>query len=226
MNSDRILHLFGNVNCLHQAGQTVVKTCWVQCKHSIDEKPLLRRGWKIRLLPLTMINCLVEWLTDESAKSLLQKQLPEVFYKKAVLKNFAIFTGKYLCWSLFLIKLQACNFIKKRFQHRCLPVNIAKFLKTANLKNICRTAASVIFSSCSSCKSCKSQNLNLNLNQILSTKVCSNEISTTLSRSENVLQNMGQKKVYSDLFDCQLRFASTAVKHKFLLKILWRLLYF
>ena len=27
--------------------------------------------------------------------------------KKAVLKNFAIFTGKQLCWSLFLIKLQA-----------------------------------------------------------------------------------------------------------------------
>ena len=37
--------------------------------------------------------------------------------KKVVLKNFAIFTGKHLCWSTFLIKLQACNFIKKRLQH-------------------------------------------------------------------------------------------------------------
>ena len=27
--------------------------------------------------------------------------------KKAVLKSFAIFTGKHLCWSHFLIKLQA-----------------------------------------------------------------------------------------------------------------------
>ena len=27
-----------------------------------------------------------------------------VFYKKAVPENFAIFTGKHLCWSLFLIK--------------------------------------------------------------------------------------------------------------------------
>ena len=26
--------------------------------------------------------------------------------KKAAFKNFANFTGKYLCWSLFLIKLQ------------------------------------------------------------------------------------------------------------------------
>ena len=31
---------------------------------------------------------------------------PEVFYEKAVLKIFAIFTGKHLCWSPFLIKLQ------------------------------------------------------------------------------------------------------------------------
>ena len=34
-----------------------------------------------------------------------QLQPPEVFYKKAVLKNFAIFKVKHLCWSLFLIKL-------------------------------------------------------------------------------------------------------------------------
>ena len=29
------------------------------------------------------------------------------FCKKGVLKSFANFTGKHLCWSLFLIKLQA-----------------------------------------------------------------------------------------------------------------------
>ena len=27
--------------------------------------------------------------------------------------------------------LMVCNFIKKRHQHKCFPVNIAKFLKTA-----------------------------------------------------------------------------------------------
>ena len=37
----------------------------------------------------------------------VQKQPTEVFFKKDVLKNFANFTGKHLCWSLFLIKLQA-----------------------------------------------------------------------------------------------------------------------
>ena len=32
--------------------------------------------------------------------------------------------------------LQFCNFIKKRLQHWCFPVNIAKFLRTHVLKNI------------------------------------------------------------------------------------------
>ena len=32
---------------------------------------------------------------------------------------------------------QTCNFIKKRVQHRCFPVNIAKFLKTPILRNVC-----------------------------------------------------------------------------------------
>ena len=49
----------------------------------------------------------------------IQKQPHEVSYKKAVLKNITIFTGKHLCWSLFLIKLQApkaSSFIKKKLQ--------------------------------------------------------------------------------------------------------------
>ena len=53
---------------------------------------------------------------------------------KAVLKNFAIITGKHLCWSFFLIKLLAfrpATLLKKRLQHRCFPVDIVKFLRTA-----------------------------------------------------------------------------------------------
>ena len=63
----------------------------------------------------------------------VQKQSPEVFCKKGVLKNFANFTGKHLCWSL----LQTCNFVKKRLQHWCFPVKFAKFLRTFNLRNTC-----------------------------------------------------------------------------------------
>ena len=43
--------------------------------------------------------------------------------KKDGLKNFANFTGKHLCWSLFLI-------------HTCFPVKFAKFLTAHFLKNI------------------------------------------------------------------------------------------
>ena len=39
-----------------------------------------------------------------------------MLYKKAVFKNLAIFTGKQLCWSLYLIKLEAqlfsCEYCK------------------------------------------------------------------------------------------------------------------
>ena len=43
-----------------------------------------------------------------------QKQPPEVFCKKRFLRNYAKFTGKPLCQSLFFSsRPQACNFIKK-----------------------------------------------------------------------------------------------------------------
>ena len=59
-----------------------------------------------------------------------------MFYKKAIFKNLAIFKGKHLCCNKFA-GLQAGNFITKRPQHRRFPVNIAKFLKTSILKDIC-----------------------------------------------------------------------------------------
>ena len=46
----------------------------------------------------------------------IQKQQPEVIYKKGTLENFAKFIEKHLCQSLFFNKSQArglCNFIKK-----------------------------------------------------------------------------------------------------------------
>ena len=32
--------------------------------------------------------------------------------------------------------VHTCNFIKKRLEHRCFPMNFAKFLRTPILKNI------------------------------------------------------------------------------------------
>ena len=57
-----------------------------------------------------------------------------MFFEINVLKKFTKFTGKHLCWSLFLIILQAYNF----------PVDIAKFLKNSFLHKTPPVAASKI----------------------------------------------------------------------------------
>ena len=60
-----------------------------------------------------------------------------MFYKKAILKNFVIFTGEHLYWGLFLIKvagLQASKCIKKGLQRKYFLVNIGKFIRTPILK--------------------------------------------------------------------------------------------
>ena len=59
---------------------------------------------------------------------MLRNSHQRYYIEKAALENIAIFIRKKLSWSLFLIKL---------FQHRCFPANIAKFLRTSILKNIC-----------------------------------------------------------------------------------------
>ena len=53
--------------------------------------------------------------------------------KRRVLRNFAKFTGKHPCQTLFLNKvadLKPITLLKKRLWHRCFPVNFAKFLRT------------------------------------------------------------------------------------------------
>ena len=57
----------------------------------------------------------------------------EVFCKNGVLKNFAKFTEKQLCQSVFFNKvagLRPATFLKKRFWHRCFPMIFGKFLRT------------------------------------------------------------------------------------------------
>ena len=45
----------------------------------------------------------------------LQKQPPEVFCKNDVLRNFAKFTGKHLCQSLFFNKVAGLQLYLKRY---------------------------------------------------------------------------------------------------------------
>ena len=63
----------------------------------------------------------------------LRSSRPEVFCKKSFLRNFAKFTGKQLSQSFFFNKfagLRSATLLKKKFWHRCFPVNFAKFIRT------------------------------------------------------------------------------------------------
>ena len=58
--------------------------------------------------------------------------------RKGVLRNFAKFTGKHLCQSLFFHKvagLSPATLLNMWLWHRCLPVIFPKFLRTPFLQN-------------------------------------------------------------------------------------------
>ena len=54
----------------------------------------------------------------------------QILLNIGVLENFANFTNKYLCWTLFFNKVAGLQLYYKRFQHRCFPVKFIKFLRT------------------------------------------------------------------------------------------------
>ena len=58
----------------------------------------------------------------------------QMFLKIVALKNFANFTGKHLCWSLFSNK--GFNFFKKSTPTQVFSCEIAKFSRTPFLQNI------------------------------------------------------------------------------------------
>ena len=62
----------------------------------------------------------------------------EVFCTKGVLRNFAKFTGKHLCQSLFFNKVagfRPATLLKKRLWYRCFLLNFAKLLRIPFLQN-------------------------------------------------------------------------------------------
>ena len=63
-------------------------------------------------------------------QALVENSRLEVLCEKDALKNLPKFLGKHLS--------QACNVLKKWFQHRHFPVNYAKLLRTPCLQNASR----------------------------------------------------------------------------------------
>ena len=69
--------------------------------------------------------------TQKMIKKSHSNESVQSFYKLGILKNFAKFTRKYQCWSLFFNKflgLQLATLLNKRLQHRCFPVSFPKLL--------------------------------------------------------------------------------------------------
>ena len=81
--------------------------------------------WKHILYDTILIFQQVFWI-NRSSRS-------EMFFKIDILKNFAIITGKHLCWSPFLIKLHTWRSaaLLNRDSHRCFHVDFSKCLRTA-----------------------------------------------------------------------------------------------
>ena len=94
--------------------------CNVLCKSLIKIESMWRREIKEQAPQLTLLYC--GRTVRSSHLSILQypqeKPVLESLFKKVA-------------------GLKARNFIKKRHQHRCFPVNIAEFLRVPIPKNIC-----------------------------------------------------------------------------------------
>ena len=62
----------------------------------------------------------------------IRNQSPDLFFKKGMPENFAEFTGKHLCQSLFLNKVPSLSpaiLLQKRLWQKCSPVKFVKFLR-------------------------------------------------------------------------------------------------
>ena len=81
--------------------------------------------WKVKALIYCNNNSAKIWHVDLTSK--LGWAYAEAA-TEGVLRNFAKFTGEYLCQSLFFNKATS-------LRHRCFPVNFSKFLRTPFLQN-------------------------------------------------------------------------------------------
>ena len=101
------------------------KICWFY------QPNLVGMGISVSNIPFTVKQLSIASLIFPVRSVWLHSLINSLYFKIGVLKNFWTFTGKNLCQSLFLIKLQPRGpaAFKKKFQCRCFPVKFAKFLR-------------------------------------------------------------------------------------------------
>ena len=86
------------------------------------------------------------WWRSDKFQTNFKKQLSNVFNKKPVLKNFAIFKGKHLCWSLFLIKLQGLQLYLKDTPTQVFSCEYCEIFKKTYFEEYLQTATITFFS--------------------------------------------------------------------------------
>ena len=78
----------------------------------------------------------ISWKFSEILSTLNDKQPLEMLCKRSCSEKFGKFHRKTIVLESYFNKvadLKACSFVKKWLQHRCFPMNIAKFLRTAQV---------------------------------------------------------------------------------------------
>ena len=109
----------------HSSEQGFGKWMDFQISLSLWELQIIRDWLCVRDIGETSLNRLLLLL-------ILKSSHRSCSVEKGALKNF---TGKHLCWSLFIIKLRACNAAVS--QRMCFPLEFAKFWRTLIFKKTC-----------------------------------------------------------------------------------------
>ena len=130
-----------------------------------------------------------------------------MFCKKSILRNFAKFTGKHLCQSLFFnknLRPQHAILLKKRLLHKRFPVNFAKFLRTHFLQktSACNFIKKETFAQVFYCKFCEMKGINHKLfqtGQIYSNKRVATQVNTDQHESTQVRHVSTQVKSQHEL---------------------------
>ena len=125
------------------SGTFIVKL-WTYFTSSIVDFEQVNISWELKqplfnLVLLSYKSKLIRFYSDKIIYIYLRKvqanfrsSRPEVFCKKGVLRNFAKFTGKHLCWSFFLIKLQVwclATLLIKRLWQKVFSCQFCKISK-------------------------------------------------------------------------------------------------
>ena len=102
--------------------------------HFIFEIPIQHQTNSVYLSSYCVTILILVMFMKQNIKTNSVLDLSEVAVRKCSSKFCNIHRKTLVLQSLFneVAGLKSCNFIKKTLQQRCFPVNIAKFLRTAN----------------------------------------------------------------------------------------------